>query len=142
MSPAILEDSYQDIKERKSYIPESYLSSGIEEVGTAPTISPQDVFTYAKSYPPTPIWRMYADTKNFFTPKPISVRVYIEDDLFFAENDNLVVYGTGLSQEEALQDLCLHIIHFFEYYRSISSNKLTGDALRLKGLYQDLLIEE
>jgi len=44
--------------------------------------------------------------------------------------------------ESALQDLCLHITHFFEYYKKFDKSELIGDALRLKELYQNLLIEE
>jgi hypothetical protein len=86
--------------------------------------------------------RLQAETKKFYTPKPISVKIYRDEDLFFAENENLVVCGTGDTTQDALQDLCVHIIHFFEYYKKLDKSKLTGDALRLKELYQNLLIEE
>jgi len=68
------------------------------------------------------------------------VKIYRKDDLFFAENENFVICGTGDTLEDSLQDLCLHIIHFFEYYKKIDKSKLTGDALRLKELYENLLI--
>lgn len=142
MSLLTLEDTYQTIQERKSDMPEHYTVAKVEEVGTAPSINPQEVFTENRRYAPTPIWRMQVDTKTFYTPKPISVRIYREEDIFFAENDALVVCGTGATPQEAVQDLNLHVIHFFEYYRNIDNNRLTGDALRLKQLYSKLLIEE
>ena len=85
---------------------------------------------------------MQIETRRFCTSKPIAVKVYREEDLFFAENENLAVCGTGTTPQGALYDLALHIIHFYEYYRNIDASKLTGEALKLKNLYQNLLIEE
>jgi len=141
MNSSLAEDTYDVIKERTAYMPENYRSSRAIEVETALTINPQRVFGQIKKYQPAPLWRLYTETKRFHIPKPILVKIYREDDLFFAENENLVVCGTGGTPEESLQDLCLHIIHFFEYYKKIDRNKLTGDALRLKELYENLLIE-
>jgi len=142
MNSSLVEDTYEAMKERMAYIPKNYRSSGAVEVKTAPTIDPQQVFKQIRKYPPTPLWKVYTETKKFYTPTPISVKIYREDNLFFAENENLVVCGTGDTPESALQDLCLHIIHFFKYYKRINRSKLTGDALRLKELYKNLLIEE
>ena len=63
--------------------------------------------------------------------KPISVRVYFDDGLFFAENEALLLYGTGTSPDEAITDLGLHIIHFYQYYKNLDWSQITGDALRL-----------
>jgi len=137
-----MEDTYNLIKERLSSIPENYKSSGISEVETGQVIDPQQVLTQTWKYPPALLWRLHTDTKKYYTPKPISVRIYRDEDFFFAENENLAVCGTGITPEEALSDFCLHIIHFFDYYKKLDKNELTGDALRLKELYKDLLIEE
>jgi len=142
MDSSLIEGTYDTIKEKMAFIPENYRSCGAVKVGTALTIDPQQIFGQIKKYQPAPLWRLYTKSKRFYTSKPISVRIYREDDLFFAENENLVVCGTGDTADESLQDLCLHIIHFFEYYKRIDKSKLTGDALRLKELYKNLLIEE
>jgi len=142
MSPPLVESTYDIIKERTAYVPENYIDSRVREVGTASAIDPQQIFSHIKKYQPSPIWRIYAEAKKFYTPKPIAVRIYGDEDLFFAENENLAVCGTGDTPKSALQDLCLHIIHFFEYYKKLNNSKLIGDALRLKELYQDLLVEE
>ena len=142
MSPSLVESTYDMIKERTAYVPENYIDSKVKEVETASAIDPQQVFNHIKKYQPSPIWRIFVEAKRFYTPKPITVRIYRDEDLFFAENENLVVCGTGDTPQDALQDLYLHIIHFFEYYKSLDTNKLTGDALRLKALYKNLLIEE
>ncbi len=142
MSFKLLEDTYDVIKERSAYKPENYEGYKDIKVETAPMEKLQQIFNQRRKYQPTPIWRLHENTKKFLTSKPIIVRIYRDGDLFFAENDNLVVCGTGYTRQEALQDLSLHIIHFFEYYKKLDKSKLIGDALRLKELYQNLLIEE
>ena len=73
---------------------------------------------------------------------PIKVRIYSEDNLFFAENETLVIIGTGSSAMAAMDDFCRHIIHFYNYYKKLSWDKVTGDAVRLKNLYKTLFIEQ
>ena len=92
--------------------------------------------------PLAPLWRLQSKTKRFYTPIPIAVKAYRDEDFFFAENENLAVCGTGDTPQDALQDLALHITHFFEYYKNLDNSQLAGDALRLKNLYKNLLIEE
>jgi len=142
MNSSLAEDTYDVIKERMAYVPENYKSSGVGEVGTATVVDPQEVFSQTRKHQPIPIWRIHVEPKRFYTPKPILVKIYSDEDFFFAENEKLAVCGTGDTPQNALQDFYFHIVHFFEYYMGIDENKLTGDALRLKNLYQNLLIEE
>ncbi len=142
MSFKLLEDTYDVIKERSAYKPENYEGPKDIKVETAPMEELQQIFNQRRKYQPAPIMRLQEDTRTFYTPKPILVKIYQDEDLFFAENENLVICGTGHTPQEALKDLGQHIIHFFEYYKNLDKSKLIGDALRLKELYQDLLIEE
>ena len=141
MSP-LLVDSYEEIKERMEYIPVNYKSTRAIGVGTATAIDPQQIFANRIKPYVAPLWRLQSKTKRFYTPIPIAVKVYRDEDFFFAENENLAVCGTGDTPQDALQDLILHIIHFFEYYKKLDDSQLAGDALRLKTLYKNLLIEE
>ncbi len=142
MNSSLGEDTYDAIEERMAYVPENYESRGVAEVGTATVVDLQQVFSQTRKHQPIPIWRLQVEAKKFYSPKPISVKVYRDEDFFFAENENLHVCGTGDTVQDALQDLCLHIIHFFEYYGKLDRTKLTGDALRLKDIYRNLLIAE
>lgn len=142
MSPSLVENTYNLIGERKKELPTNYISERVETVETAPSIDPREIFTGIKRYAPSPIWRFGSESKKFRAKIPILVKIYRDEDLFFAENEKLVVCGTGESSREALEDFCLHIVHFFEYYRNLDKGKLTGDALRLKALYENLLVEE
>lgn len=76
-----------------------------------------------------------------FETYPIKVHIYSDDSLFFAENETLVIIGTGSSAIEAMDDFCSHVIHFYHYYKKLSWNKVTGDAVRLKKLYETLFVE-
>lgn len=89
-----------------------------------------------------PLWTIFHKTKQHKVSKPIKVRIYFEDNLFFAENETLVVIGTGSSVTEAIDDLCKHIVHFHNYYKKLSRDKVTGDAIRLKTIYETLFIEQ
>jgi len=141
MSP-LLVDSYEEIKERMEYIPDNYRSTKVIGVCTATAIDPQEIFTNRFKTYIAPLWRLRSRTKRFYTPIPIAVKVYRDEDFFFAENENLAVCGIGDTPQEAIQDLALHITHFFEYYKNLNKSQLTGDALRLKALYKNLLVEE
>ncbi len=144
MSPQLNEYAYDIVKERVGnvHIPEMYTRSGDSVVVTSPEIDPKEVFGHQRRCQPAPIMRLQENSRKFSTAKPILVNVYQDEDLFFAENENLVVCGTGHTPQEALKDLCQHIMYFFEYYKNLDESNLIGDALKLKELYQDLLIEE
>ena len=134
-------ETYEEIAERNNYIPllpSQYKSSGVSEVDTNPENDPMLLFKQIKKEQLAPLWRINEKTKVYYTLKPISVKIYREDDLFFVKNETLLVCGTGKSPQEALQDFSLHIIHFYEYYNKIEENKLMGDALRLKKIYKNL----
>ena len=88
------------------------------------------------------IYRLFKENKRYLTNKPIAVKIYQDEGLFFTENENLNVCGTGETSQEALADLYLHILHFYNYYREINEERLTENAIKLKKLYHDLLIEE
>jgi hypothetical protein len=138
---ALIQDTYEDIKERRKKIPEDYEKLTVSEVETAQTIDPLQIFKEAGKSQPACLLRLHAKSKQFYTTRPISVKIYRDEDLFFAENETLVICGTGVTPEDALQDFSLHIIHFFEYYKNLDKSKLAGDALRLKKIFDNLLIE-
>lgn len=90
----------------------------------------------------TPIWSLKKESITLRAVKPIVVRLRFEDNFYFAENSTLVICGTGLTSQEAIADFGLHVVHFHEYYRDLSVDLLTGDAIRLKQLFANLFVEE
>ena len=89
-----------------------------------------------------PMIRIPDNTKSIRNTKPITIKIFIEEDIFFAENENLAICGTGESKQEAINDFVMHLIHFYEYYKTINDDILMGEAIRLKKLYNDLFLEE
>ena len=89
-----------------------------------------------------PLWSVASQKKRYKVSKPIKIHIHSEDNLFFAENETLVVVGTGASVSEAIDDFCRHIIHFYQYYKKLSWDKVTGDAVRLKKIYETLFVEK
>ena len=140
MSGVALMDTYEQVKERKAYFPDEY--KGIAPyVGTAAqSIKPESYF-YSGHFNTAPLMEFRGEQKTHVTSKPILVKVYREDDVFFAENESLVLYGTGASREEALLDFVKHVDYFYNFYKRQSESNLMGDALRLKKIYHNLLVE-
>jgi len=139
MANVLVEETYDLIKERRRDLPSNYRSTLVAEVGTTDIIDWQQVFKNKKI---VYIYRLSKENKRYLANKPIAVKIYKDEGLFFTENENLNVCGTGETSQEALTDLYLHILHFYNYYREINKERLIGDAVRLKKLYHDLLIEE
>lgn len=138
----LTKDTYDTVRERMAYVPENYMSSIVTGVETGPALDVAQLIEQSRKPKPRPIWKLQTKTRIFSTPKPILVKIYRDGGLFFAENENLVVCGTGNTPRDALEDLCIDIIYFFEYYRDLDESQLIGDAIRLKQLYQNLLLEE
>lgn len=114
-------------------------SSSSFPMGTAQERMPDNEFKNRRIYSQnSPLWSI----SKYKVSKPIKVHIYFEDNLFFAENETLVVVGTGNSIDEAMDDFCRHIIHFYHYYKRLSRDKITGDAIRLKKLYETLFTEQ
>ena len=139
MPATLAEETYDLIKERRRYLPSNYRSTLVAEIGTTNIIDWQQVFKNKKTIY---VYRLFKENKRYLANKPIAVKIYQDEDLFFTENENLNVCGTGETSQEALADLYLHILHFYNYYREIDEERLIGDAVRLKELYHGLLIEE
>jgi hypothetical protein len=110
-------------------------------IDTAPTIQAEQLFDEIRTAPAVPLWEIRIEAKRVRI-QPISVTIYRDGDFFFAENENLAICGTGSTPSEALHDLGHHISYFYKHYKNLSRKQLTGDALRLKDLYENLLLEE
>ena len=110
-------------------------------VGTAAQSIQPETYFYSGRFNTAPLMEFRGDQKTYVTSKPILIKVYREDDVFFAENESLILSGTGASREEAVLDFVKHVDYFYNFYKRQSENNLMGDALRLKKIYDNLLIE-
>jgi predicted RNase H-like HicB family nuclease len=68
----------------------------------------------------------------------LEYEVYKEDDAYFAENKELSVVGYGETEEDAIEDFKSHIEHLINYYKNIEDNRLTANALIMKGKFLNL----
>jgi hypothetical protein len=135
-----LADAYELVKERRAYFPDEYKGAS-PFVGTAAqSIQPESYFSSGR-FDAAPLMEFRWEQKTYVTPKPILVKVYREDDIFFAENESLVLCGAGASREEAILDFVKHLDYFYNFYKRQNESNLMGDALRLKKIYDNLLVE-
>ncbi|MEA1991059.1 MAG: hypothetical protein U9N58_02540 [Thermodesulfobacteriota bacterium] len=66
------------------------------------------------------------------------VKVTRGEILFFVENETLDIFATGETREEAIRAFNEHLIYFYNHYKNLSWDRVTGEAERLKRLYEDL----
>ncbi|MCK4391113.1 MAG: hypothetical protein KAV83_12855 [Desulfobacterales bacterium] len=78
-------------------------------------------------------------------PKSPLVEVVCEvtkgQTLFFAEDENLGIFATGESRNEAISAFGEHLVHFYEHYKRLNWDSVTGEARRLKKIYEELFEE-
>lgn len=143
---SVVENTYDAIRAKMAYLKENetlgFEEPWFEHAWLSRTIDTQLGFGIPGIDQPIPVWRVFHKGKKYRASKPISVRVYREGDFFFVENERLVVCGTGASRQEAFEDFCSHLVHFSQHYRKLSKKNARGDALRLKKLFEHLLVEE
>lgn len=140
MNGVALEETYKLVEERKTYFPNEYKGAA-PVVGTASqSIHPETHF-YSGRFSTAPLMEFQVEARTYVMSKPVLLRVYREDDVFFAENKSLVLCGTGASRDEAVLDFVKHLDYFHSFYKRQRENDLLGDALRLKKIYDSLLVE-
>ncbi len=120
----------EDFSARFSSMPES--STYIEK-----KTEPESVWKPFKF----PLFQIRVSGRIYSSLTPIGVQVTQDGSWYFAENEALNVIGTGRSLDDAVLDLEHHILHFWQYYRSLQDAEVTGDAIRLKRLFSGLLVE-
>lgn len=139
MNLAQINESYELRNERLNFIPENF-ERGITSVSTASELDLKPIswgFATAK----TPLWRFPSSHGVVLSSKPVSVMISRGEVLFLAENENLGLYATGESRDEAIRAFCEQLIHFYKHYKGLKWNRVTGEAHRLKKIYEDLFRE-
>lgn len=131
-----IDESYEIKGERLGYIPE-YFERVVNAIPTAPELEesplPWDLSTVR-----TPLWRFSSPHIIIRSSKPVSVRVSKGEMLYLAENENLGIFTTGETRDEAIHAFCDHLVHFYEHYTKLDWDDVRGDARRLKEIYTNL----
>jgi hypothetical protein len=76
---------------------------------------------------------------NSLFVEPVRVKISKGETLFFAENEDFGIFTTGKSREEAISNFSEQIIHFYNHYKQLNWNRATGEALRIKKLFKNLV---
>lgn len=71
--------------------------------------------------------------------RPLMLRVVTEDGEIFVENDGLRIFGRGGTLQAAVQSFAHDLAYYWVYYRSLRTEDVAGDAVRLKSLYEELV---
>ncbi len=139
MNLAQIQETYNERQERLGDIPINYK----RDLPSASTASELDIGTHIDEYSvsKTPIWRFAFEHRIILSAKPVSVIISKGQKLFFAENENLALYATGETRQEAIREFCEQLVHFYLHYKKLSWDKVIGEGRRLKTLYNDLFAE-
>lgn len=139
MRMAQIDQSYELKDERMWSIPDDFVKSfgGIDT--TAPEIDVESSLSYRSAG--IPVWQFQAHGKILCTKRPVVVSIRKEEDLYYAENENLRIFVAGKSPDEAADAFAEQLIHFYDHYKSLSPSSVTGKAQKLKQLYHKFFEE-
>lgn len=122
----------------KTLIPPDFQRRQSEEEETGEFVRQ---FPNALSNHSAPFWVIQTEEGVLRAIKPIGVNVRRDGDFYFAENETLSIFGTGLSANEAVTDFFRHIIHFYTYYKNLTDDQVTGEAIQLKRRFASLFVQ-
>ena len=131
-------DSSGSWDEMRTYVPENYRSLGRIRVKTAAFDLDVERVPVQSTLP---LFALNSGGAVYRLVRPIAVKTYRDGEWVFAENEALNLIGTGSTLQEAINDLQLHVVHFWNYYSRIPDESLTADARQLKRIYSDRFIQ-
>ena len=136
MNMAQISESYKLRDERLDSFPENF-KRRVHSVSTASELDLRPV-SWGFATANTPLWRFRSSHGVVLSSKPVAVKIIRGESLFFAENENLDIFATGESRDDAIRAFNDHLIYFYNHYKNLSWDRVTGEAGRLKRLYEDL----
>lgn len=71
--------------------------------------------------------------------EPLLLRVAIEDDNYFVENDTLHLFGKGASLAEAVDAFSRDLAYYWRYYNALRDEDVAGAGVDLKRIYEGLV---
>jgi hypothetical protein len=88
-----------------------------------------------------PVW-CFSDGESLLRAKrPVVVRFSRGSELFLAEHDGLDIYASGESLADAVDCFNRLLVQFFWHYKQIGWDRVSGDAKRLKYVFEDQFSE-
>jgi hypothetical protein len=87
-----------------------------------------------------PLFTFVVDNRTLTLEQPLMLRVAIEEDTYFVENDTLHLFGKGASLAEAVDAFSRDLAYYWRYYRTLGDADVAGAGVELKRIY-DLLVK-
>lgn len=88
-----------------------------------------------------PMWSWDLPKGRLVSEKLIAVRIWHEEGHFYAANETLSICGIGATAQEALSEFSEQVVHFYQYYKGLGNDRVTGLARRIKETYATLFVE-
>jgi hypothetical protein len=82
-------------------------------------------------------FRVDGDLKRLASP--LRLRVVAEDGEYFVENESLRIFGHGSTLHRAMDSFLRDLAYFWQYYRELSQEQVSGEAVQLKRRYEELV---
>jgi hypothetical protein len=73
-----------------------------------------------------PLFTFVADDRTMTLAEPLLLRVAIEDDTWFVENDALHLFGKGASLAEAVGAFSRDLAYYWRYYNALRDEDVAG----------------
>lgn len=110
-------------------------------VETAANLDRPSVFASSSKYQ-IPAWVFTDGDVTLRAKNPVVIRLARVEDVFLAEHDSLDIYAAGATAEQAVEDFARHVVDCYRFYTSQPNEKLIGQAVKLKRLFQQFSEED
>jgi len=139
MNVAQIDQSYKLISNRVLDVPDGCKKS-VDRVSTGAEIDVQPFLNYLTNK--MPAWAFRYKRKVLYSTLPVDVNIRREDMFYFAENETLKIFVVGDTLNEAMRVFAEQLLYFYEHYKGLTPDKVTGEAEKLKQLYSTHFKEE
>jgi hypothetical protein len=86
-----------------------------------------------------PLFSFVIDDRTMTLAQPLQLRVAIEEDTYFVENDTLHLFGKGASLAEAVDAFSRDLAYYWRYYRTLRDADVAGAGVEMKRIYDGLV---
>ncbi|MHC4739466.1 MAG: hypothetical protein ACYS9Y_11240 [Planctomycetota bacterium] len=139
MNVAQIDYSYELISKRVLDVPDDYKRS-VAKVATGAEIDVRPFLNYLASK--MPAWAFHCQGKVLYSTLPVDVNIRREEMFYFAESEKLKIFAFGNTHDEAMRAFAEQLLYFYEHYKGLTPDKVTGEAEKLKQLYSTYFKEE
>lgn len=85
------------------------------------------------------LFTFVVDERTMTLAEPLLLRVAVEEDTYFVENDTLHLFGKGASLAEAVDTFSRDLAYYWRYYLTLGDADVAGAGVELKRIYDCLV---